>query len=114
MFQHLFRRHKSPRPRFAPGLLLALIAVFVIILNSRPIVGLTGLGTTLVLAAALVELNRQRIWIDYKKSYKKQKGLAGRFTAPSITYYQINVLLLWPFIGLLGLACLYAAYVYQS
>jgi hypothetical protein len=114
MFQHLFHRHKTPQPRFGQLVFLLLIGVFVIILQSRPVLGLTGLGTTLVIAAALVELNAERIWTDYKKVYKKSKGWRGRFTAPDPRYYQLNVYFLWPFIGLLGIVALWAAYLYAA
>jgi hypothetical protein len=113
MFQHLFHQHKTPQPRFAQGLFLVLVAAFVIILRGRPVVGLTGLGTTLILAAGLVEANRGRIWTDYKKAYRKQKGLRGRLTAPDKIYYQINIYLLWPFIAFLGAVCLYVAANYS-
>ena len=47
----------------------------------------------------------------YRKSYRKQKGLKGRFTEPSHLYYNINVWFLWPFVMFLGVLCLYAAYM---
>ena len=114
MFQHLFHRPKKPQYRFAPTVFLGLIAVFIVILQMRPVLGLAGLGTTLILAAALVILNRERIWFDYKKSYKKKKGLHGKLTKPSSIYYSMSVFLLWPFIAGLGVVSLIAAYVFQN
>lgn len=107
----LFIRHKTPAPRFAPALFLVLIAMFSLVGQSRPVIGLVGLGTTAVLAAALIELNRQRIWDEYLKLYKKRRGIKGVFTKPSEVYYTINVMFLWPFIFFLGLVCLWVAYV---
>ena len=114
MFQHLFHRTKTPQPRFAQTLFIALIAVFVIILRTNPVVGLAGLGTTLLIAATLVELNRERIWTDYAKSFKKRKGLKNSLTAPNRIYYTVNIVFLWPFIAFLGLVCIYVACNYPS
>ncbi|MBW4062176.1 hypothetical protein HJC99_06400 [Candidatus Saccharibacteria bacterium] len=114
MFHHLFRRNKTPQARFAPTLFLILITVFVIVMRARPVLGLAGLGTTLLVVAGLVIVNRDRIWDNYKKSYKKTKGWRGRFTELNKTYYYINVVLLWPFIAALGLVCLCAAYAYKN
>jgi len=106
----LFVRHKTPQPRFAPSLFVGLLAVFVIMGQARPLVGLVGIGTTLVVAATLVELNRRRIWEDYRKSYRKHKGMSALWTKPNDLYYNLNVVFLWPFIFFLGVVCLYAAY----
>jgi hypothetical protein len=107
----LFLRHKIPAPHFLPGLFLASLAVFVLLGQTKPIVGLVGLGTTSVIAALLVEANRKRIWEEYRRTYRKQKGFRGVLSAPNPLYYTINVTVLWPFILLLGIACLYAAYI---
>ena len=109
-----FRRPKSPTPQFVSALFLCLVVVFIAVLHSRPQVGLAGLGTVLILAAALVEFNGQLIWQNYKKSYKKVKGWRGRLTEPSRLYYRINTLILWPAVALLGAFCLYLAYVYTA
>jgi hypothetical protein len=110
LISHFFVRHKTPGPRFAPGLFLGLLSAFVILGDVKPVVGLAGIGTTLVVSAVLVELNRQRIWDTYLKTYRKQKGLKGLWRKPSQVYYTINVAILWPFILVLGLVCLWAAY----
>ena len=111
LLSNLFVRHKVPPPRFAPGVFLALLAAFVILGNSKPVYGLIGIGVTTVIAGLLVELNRDRIWEMYLKTYKKQKGLKGLWTKPNLVYYNLNVYFLWPFVMFLGAMCLYAAYV---
>jgi hypothetical protein len=111
ILSHLFIRHKTPTPRFAPATFVSLLAIFALIGQSRPVIGLVGLGTTAILSAALVEVNRQRIWDEYKKVYRKQKGLKGLVTKPNPIYYNINVIFLWPFIFFLGVVCLWAAYL---
>lgn len=110
LISQLLVRHKAPAPRFAPGLFMSLLVAFTILGQTRPVVGLTGLGTTLIITGVLVELNRVRIWETYRKSYKKPKGLAGHWTKPNPAYYTVNVVLLWPFIIFLGTICLWAAY----
>lgn len=111
VISNLFVRHKTPQPQFAPGVFLGLLALFIIMGIAKPLVGLVGIGTTAVIAAVLVEVNRVRIWEDYRKAYRKQKGLKGLLTKPDDSYYIINVVILWPLILLLGVLCLYSAYV---
>jgi hypothetical protein len=111
LISNLFVHHKVPQPRFAPGLFVGLIALFILMGEAKPLVGLVGIGTTAIVAAVLVEVNRVRIWETYRKSYRKQKGLKGLWTEPTTTYYLINVVILWPLILLLGVLCLYAAYI---
>jgi len=108
---HLIIRHKVPKPQFAEWLFVGLMAVFAIVGQVKPAVGLTGLGTVLILGATLVELNRVRIWETYRKSYKKIKGSGHFWRGPNHVYYTINVRFLWPFIFFLGVLSLYAAYV---
>jgi hypothetical protein len=110
LISNLFVRHKTPAPRFAPALFLALLAIFVILGQAKPVVGLVGIGTTAIVTAVLIELNRERIWETYRKTYKKEKGLKGLWTAPTRVYYNVNVYLLWPFVFFLGAICLWAAY----
>jgi hypothetical protein len=111
LISNLFVRHKVPPPRFAPGMFLFLLAAFALLGHFKPIFGLVGIGTTLVVVATLVEFNRSRIWETYQKTYKRQKGTAGLWTKPNPVYYNINVFMLWPFILFLGLVCLWAAYM---
>lgn len=108
--RQLFRRTPTPRPHYASGLLAGFVVAFAIVCQTKPVVGLAGLGTVAIVAAALVELNRVRIWEDYKKAYKKQRGKKSGLRAPNRLYYTINVALLWPAILLLGVLCLYLAY----
>lgn len=110
LFSHLLMRHKTPAPRFAPGLFIALVALFGSMGKTRPIVALAGVGTVLIVAGILVELNRARIWESYLKTHKKKRGAKSLWTKPSHVYYTINVLFLWPFIIFLGLVCIWAAY----
>lgn len=111
LLSNLFTRHKTPPPRFAPGLFLGLILLFVLLGQAKPVYGLIGIGTVLIITAGMVEINRQRIWDQYKKTYKKQAGLLGLWTKPNQIYYTINVMILWPFIMFLGICSLFAAYV---
>ncbi len=110
LLSHLLIGHKTPAPRFAPGVFVALLAVFSLIGQAKPIIALVGLGTLLILSGALVEANRQRIWDNYGKQYRKRKGVKGFWTKPNRTYYNINVIFLWPFIIFLGAICLWVAY----
>ncbi len=111
LISNLFVTHKVPQPRFAPGLFIGLLAIFALMGQSKPVVGLVGIGTTAVVAAVLVEVNRRRIWESYRKSYRKRAGLMGLWTKPNAVYYTLNVAFLWPFILFLGIVCLWAAYV---
>jgi len=110
LLSNLFTKHKVPPPRFAPGVFLALLAMFVLLGNAKPAYGLLGIGTTVVIGGLLVELNRDRIWETYLKTYKKQKGLRGVWSRPNRLYYNLNVYFLWPFVMFLGAVCLWAAY----
>jgi hypothetical protein len=110
LISHLLIGHKTPAPRFAPGVFIGLIAIFALLGESRPVVALAGLGTVLIVAGALIEANRARIWDSYRKTYRKQKGLIGIWTKPNKMYYTINVVFLWPFIIFLGAICLWVAY----
>jgi hypothetical protein len=110
LVSHFFMRHKTPEPRFAPGLFVGLIASFTAIGITKPLIGLVGLGTTLLVTGVLVELNRQRIWETYRKGYKKRKA-GNMWTRPNEIYYSINVIILWPLIILLGILCLMASYI---
>jgi len=110
LISNLFVRQKTPAPRFAPVLFLALLILFAIIGQTRPAIGLAGLGTTAIITAVLVEVNRKRIWETYRKNYRRQKGFKGALTGPNRIYYSINVRILWPFILFLGVVCLWAAY----
>src|SRR6202050_3784091 len=104
-------RHKVPPPRFAPGFFLALLVIFIALGEFKPIFGLVGMGTTLVVASVLVELNRNRIWELYKKTHKHKAGRLGFWTRPDPVYYNVNVMLLWLALFVLGVVCLWAAYV---
>jgi hypothetical protein len=110
MLSRLFFRHKIPPPRFAQGIFVGLIIAFGIITQVKAAIGLAGLGTVAIIGAALVEVNRVRIWETYLKQYKKTKKLKGWLHEPRLTYYHINVIILWPFVAILGVVCLWIAY----
>jgi hypothetical protein len=110
MLSRLFFRHKIPQPRYAQGLFFGLILVFGAIAQVKPVVGLAGLGTVAIIAAALIELNRERIWNDYRAYFKKHKGVKGMWAEPKPIYYTLNVSFLWPFVACLGVLCLWTAY----
>ena len=111
LLSNLLPGHKTPPPRFAPGLFLALLMIFIVLGQVKPTLALVGIGTTLVITGTLIELNRKRIWETYLKTYRKQKGLTGIWGRPSQLYYNINVYFLWPFVMFLGAMCVYAAYL---
>jgi hypothetical protein len=112
LVSHFFiRHHKTPQARFAPGLFLGLLSIFALLGQSKPVYGLVGIGTTLIVTSVLVELNRERIWETYKKSYRKQKGISAFWRKPNHIYYTLNIAFLWPFILFLGIVCLWAAYI---
>ena len=111
LISHLLHRHTSPAPRFAPGLFIALIVAFTLLGQTKPLVGLAGLGTTLLVTGVLIELNRDRIWENYKASYKRRRGGKSVWNKPNTVYYTINVVFMWPFIIFLGIMCLWAAYL---
>lgn len=111
LISHLIVRHKTPGPRFAPALFMVLLVGFTLLGFMKPIFGLTGLGTTMILAGSLVIVNRQRIWDNYRKGYRKSKSLKGFWTQPNSVYYNLNIAFLWPFIVFLGLVCLWTSYM---
>lgn len=107
----LFRK-SVPKARFAGWAFVDLVALFAAISFVRPAVGLAGLGAVLVLAAILVEANKDMIWQGYKKHYKKSKDpLRELLNRPNELYNALNVYLIWPLIFILGLASIYAAYL---
>jgi hypothetical protein len=110
MLARLFFRHKIPPPRFAQGIFVGLIIAFGIITQVKAAVGLAGLGAVAIIGAALVEVNRVRIWETYRKQYKKTRKLNGIWHEPRLTYYRINTIILWPFVAVLGVVCLWIAY----
>ncbi len=111
LISRLFTHPKTPAPRFAPGLFLGLLVSYTLLGQVKPVVGLVGIGTTLIVTGSLIILNRQRIWDNYRKSYRKTKGASSIWHKPNPIYYTINVVFLWPFVIFLGLVGLYAAYM---
>jgi thiosulfate reductase cytochrome b subunit len=97
--------HQTHPARFAGWAFLALLVLFAGILNDKPAIGFTGIGSVLVLSSLLVLANRDRIWDVYKKT--RHKSL---WTKPSRLYYTLNVYVVWPIMLLLGLGAITAAY----
>jgi hypothetical protein len=111
MLSHLFFHHKQPRPKFGGWAFLILVGVFAWYAQIHPVFGLTGLGTVLVVATILVELNRKLIWENYRKLYKQRKSMRSIWLEPHPFVYELNVRVLMPILGLLGVWCLWAAYL---
>jgi hypothetical protein len=114
MLSSLFVRHKIPQARFGSLMFLGLLIVFMWMGQYKPTPALTGIGVTLIIASVLIEANRDRIWEMYRKSYKKQKGLAGMMSKPNKVYYNLNVYFLWPVVFLIGVVSLFVAYMLSS
>lgn len=110
LLSNLFIKHKEHRPKFAPLLFLFLLSIFIFIGDSRPVMGLVGIGTIIIISAVLVLVNRESIWENYRAQFRKNKGLKGIWVEPNRVYYNINVFFLWPFVLFLGVLCLVAAY----
>jgi hypothetical protein len=114
LISSLFVKHKVQPPRFAPGLFLFLLAAFVLVGDFKPVYGLVGIGTTVLIAGVMIEVNRNRIWEMYLKTHKKQKGLSSIWTKPNKLYYNLNVYMVWPFVIFMGLVCLWSAYILSN
>lgn len=114
MLHHLLHRHKTPKPAFIPGMFLGLLGFFVLFLDTRPVLALSGIGVTLIIAGVLVEKNRVEIWDEYRAEYKKRHKFFGLWSEPKQIYYTLNVSFVWPLVILLGILSLYAAYVLSS
>ncbi len=108
----MFFRKKSKPANFAGWAFIDLVALFSALTYFRPVVGLTGLGSVLILAAILVEANKDTIWQNYKKQYKKSRyPVVDFFNRPTDFYYKLNVYIIWPLALTLGLLAIYAAYM---
>lgn len=101
---------KKYSPRFARWAFLDLILLFAVIYWFDPKVGLAGLGALLMLAAILIEANKDYIWQEYKAGFKKlKKAQRSVWNEPKDIYYQVNVYFLWPLVFLVGLYAVWAA-----
>lgn len=105
-----FGRNQLPAPRFTQGVWMLLVVIFASLSMARPVLGLAGLGTILILSAVLIEANRQLIWQGYRSRYKQSKG-KGRWSEPRPLYYRLNVYVVWPLVFLLGVGSLIGAYL---
>lgn len=100
----LFHRH-HPKARSAEWAYLLLLLLFVCILTVRPAVGLAGIGAISVIGSLQVLANKDLIWENYKKNWKKSKNSTrNKLTKPDIRYYNINVYLIWPAVLFAGIA----------
>lgn len=106
LFHH---KSKTLKPQFAAWLYILLIFAFAIVIQYQVIVGLTGLGVTLLIAGVLLELNSPNVWAESLQWRKKNKNRAW-YTRPNEFLYQVHIWLLWPLVILLGIAALVAAY----
>ncbi|HSE61952.1 MAG TPA: hypothetical protein VLA88_06735 [Candidatus Saccharimonadales bacterium] len=113
MFSKLFFRHKLPEPNFGPWLFTILVVVFAFLMQVKPVLGMAGMGTVCIVSSVLVLLNRERIWENYKQTYKSNIALRSFWHEPKREYYAINVYFLWPLVGLAGVALLVIAYQFS-
>jgi hypothetical protein len=103
---------KAPEARLAGWSFVALAVLFIVLSLSKPAVGLSGLGAIMILAAMLIEANKDRIWEDYVRHYKHRQSdsLPKEWSEPNRLYYQLNVYFAWPLVFVLGLFAIGAAY----
>ena len=103
---------KAPEARLAGWSFVSLAVLFGVLMLSRPAVGLSGLGAILVLASILVEANKEQIWNDYVRHYRRAKSdvLPKELSEPNRLYYNLNVYLAWPAVFVLGLFSIGVAY----
>jgi hypothetical protein len=106
--------NKAQSVRGLMAVFMLLILIFAGLTFLNPVVGLVGLGVVSVVMAIVIEINRDYIWSSYRKEYKKSLGIRGWWSEPNKLFYQLNVYILWPLVGLLGLTCLWAAWVYRG
>lgn len=100
----IFHRH-HPKARAAEWVYLVLLLLFTTILYVRPAVGIAGIGALFVLSSLQVLANKDYIWENYTKTYKKSRGKArAKLLEPTPLAYRLNVLFLWPLILFTGLA----------
>ncbi len=109
MLSHLFFHKPEPKPQMGSWVFLVLIVLFGGLTQVQPVIGLTGLGTTLVVMSLLIELNRHVIWRGYEKAYKKHRR-KNIWLEPNPVVYRLNVGVLIPTLGILGAFCLWVAY----
>lgn len=106
LFHH---KSKTLQPRFAPWLYVAMVMIFVTVTQFQVIIGLTGLGVTLLIGGVILELNSPKVWADSMQWRKKNKNMAW-YQRPNKLLYQVHIWLLWPLVIFLGLSALISAY----
>ena len=107
LFHH---KSKSLQPNFAAWLYVLLIAVFAVVAQYEVIVGLTGLGVTLLIVGVLLELNSPKVWADSLAWRKKNKN-GPWYSRPNELLYKIHIWVLWPLVIILGIGAIKAAYL---
>ena len=107
-----FFHHKTvkPKPRLGAVLYALLLVVFAILTFYLPIVGLLGMGSLLLLAGIIVEMNADRIWQESAKWQKKNRKSIPWWNRPTPFFYALNVYVLWPIIILMGITDFVLAY----
>lgn len=99
----LFHRH-HPKAQSVEWAYVALLALFTCILFLRPAVGMAGIGGLFVIGSLQVLANKEVIWTNYKKNWKKSKNKTrDQLTKPNEAIYHWNVRVLWPLVFFLGL-----------
>jgi hypothetical protein len=108
----LFFHHKAapPKPNYGTMLYAGLILIFAIMTQYIPVVGLVGLGSLLILAGIIVEMNATRIWADSQKWGKKYRKKLPWWNRPTSFFYAVNTYVLWPLIIVMGVFALVLAY----
>lgn len=103
---------RTPKARFVTWAFFCLLVFFLALATQKPAIGLTGAGAILILLALTVEANKERIWKDYKKSYKRNKDswIPEAWTKPTQAYYNVNVYVLWPLVFIVGFVAIATAY----
>ena len=104
--------HKSatPKPHYGAVLYAILILAFVIVTQYSTVVGFVGLGSLLVLAGIVVEMNSGRIWEESQKRHKKNRKHVPWWNRPTPFFYAVNTYVIWPLVIVLGVFALVLAY----
>jgi hypothetical protein len=108
----LFFHHKSapPKPRYGVLLYAALVFAFAIVSRYSPVFGLVGLGSLLIIAGIVVEMNSTRIWAESLKWHKKNRKNVPWWNRPTPLFYAINTYVLWPLVIVMGVFAFVLAY----
>jgi uncharacterized membrane protein YfcA len=89
---------------------VGVVILFIYSSQASPRVSYLVLGLILLFGAGSTWLRREKIWKDYKKRYKKSKGIGELLNKPRDIYYTLNVWLVLPLAFIAGLLSLYYAW----